>query len=48
MLTAAAVRGEGDPLVLPPGTWRDVLHGAQHQGGTTAELRDGIALFEQT
>src|SRR5688572_13091627 len=48
VLAAAAVRGDGDPFQLPPGRWRDVLHGGEHDGGDHVDLRDGIALFEQT
>ena len=48
VLAAAAIRGEGDPVELPAGRWRDALHGGEHRGGTRVELRDGIALFEQT
>ena len=48
MLAAAAVRGDGDPLELPAGRWRDALWGGEHDGGTRFELRDGIALLERT
>jgi (1->4)-alpha-D-glucan 1-alpha-D-glucosylmutase len=48
VLAAAAIRGDGDPVELPEGRWRDVLHGGEHDGGTSVALRDGIALFEQT
>ena len=48
VLAAAAVRGEGDPVELPPGRWRDVLGGGEHDGGASVELRDGIALLERT
>jgi (1->4)-alpha-D-glucan 1-alpha-D-glucosylmutase len=48
VLVAAAVRGDGGPVELPQGRWRDVLHGGEHHGGTRAELREGIALLERT
>jgi len=48
VLVAAAVRGDGDPVELPAGRWRDVLHGGEHDGGTRAPPRDGIALLERT
>jgi (1->4)-alpha-D-glucan 1-alpha-D-glucosylmutase len=49
VLAAAAIRVEPEPLELPPGSWRDVLHGGEHPGGTTVDLNPlGIALFEQT
>jgi (1->4)-alpha-D-glucan 1-alpha-D-glucosylmutase len=48
VLAAAAVRGEGDPVALPPGRWRDVLGGGEHDGGDHVALHHGIALFEQT
>jgi len=48
VLAAAAVRGVGDPLELPSGRWRDALWGGEHEAGTPVDLRDGIALFEQT
>jgi (1->4)-alpha-D-glucan 1-alpha-D-glucosylmutase len=48
VLVAAAVRGDGDPVELPSGRWRDVLHGGESNGGDHVDLRDGIALFEQT
>ena len=47
VLAAAAVRGDGDPVELPEGRWRDVLAGGEHDGGTRVELRDGIALLER-
>ena len=48
MLAAAAVRGDGDPVELPAGRWRDVLAGGEHDGGARIALRDGIALLERT
>jgi hypothetical protein len=45
VLAAAAIRGDGEALALPPGRWRDVLHGGEHERGV--ELRDGIALLER-
>ena len=33
VLVAAAVRGEGDPVPVPEGRWRDVLHGGEVEGG---------------
>jgi len=49
VLAAAAIRAQPEALELPPGTWRDVLAGGEHPGGTTVELDPlGIALFEQT
>jgi (1->4)-alpha-D-glucan 1-alpha-D-glucosylmutase len=48
VLAAAAVRGDGDPVELPEGTWRDVLSGGEHPGGARLDLRDGIALLERT
>ncbi|HET8953954.1 MAG TPA: malto-oligosyltrehalose synthase [Solirubrobacteraceae bacterium] len=47
VLAATAIRGDGETLALPPGRWRDVLHGGEHQGGTAVPLRDGIALLER-
>jgi (1->4)-alpha-D-glucan 1-alpha-D-glucosylmutase len=47
VLAAAAIRGDGEALALPPGRWRDVLHGGEHEGGTAVPLRDGIALLER-
>jgi (1->4)-alpha-D-glucan 1-alpha-D-glucosylmutase len=48
VLVAAAVRGDGEPVELPDGRWRDVLAGGAHDGGTRVDLRDGIALLERT
>jgi (1->4)-alpha-D-glucan 1-alpha-D-glucosylmutase len=45
VLAAAAIRGDGDPVELPEGRWRDVLHGGEHDGGSRLDLRDGIALL---
>ena len=47
VLAAAAIRGDGDPVELPEGRWRDVLHGGEHVGGSRLDLRDGIALLER-
>ena len=47
VLAAAAIRGDGDPVELPGGRWRDVLHGGEHDGGSRLDLRDGIALLER-
>jgi (1->4)-alpha-D-glucan 1-alpha-D-glucosylmutase len=48
VLTAAAVRGEGDPVPLPDGRWRDVLYGGEVAGGDSVPLGpDGIALYER-
>jgi hypothetical protein len=42
------VRAEGDPVPLPAGRWRDVLGGAEHDGGTPLPLGEhGIALLER-
>ena len=48
VLAAAAVRGEGDPVELPPGRWRDVLHGGEHDGGTTWRCATASRFLERT
>jgi (1->4)-alpha-D-glucan 1-alpha-D-glucosylmutase len=49
VLVAAAVRGEGDPVPLPEGRWRDVLYGGEVDGAADVPLGEhGIALFERT
>ncbi len=48
VLAAAAVRGDGDPVPLPAGRWRDVLAGGEHDGGAPLALGEhGIALLER-
>ena len=48
MLAAAAVRGDGAPVALPPGRWRDVLGGDElERGGAVPFGRYGIALLER-
>jgi (1->4)-alpha-D-glucan 1-alpha-D-glucosylmutase len=48
VLAAAAVRGEGGPVPLPGGRWRDVLGGGEHDGGAPLPLGEhGIALLER-
>jgi len=48
VLAAAAVRGDGDPVDLPSGRWRDVLGGGELDGGTPVPLGEhGIALLER-
>ena len=41
VLAAAAVRGDGEALELPPGRWRDVLCGGEHDGGTASRSATG-------
>src|SRR4051794_4321430 len=48
VLVAAALRGDGDPVELPSGRWRDVLAGGEHDGGTIPLGEHGIALLERT
>jgi (1->4)-alpha-D-glucan 1-alpha-D-glucosylmutase len=49
VLAAAAIRTETDPLTLPPGSWRDVLHDTTRAGGDRVDLGPlGIALFDQS
>ena len=48
VLAAAALRGDGDPVELPSGRWRDALSGGEHDGGTRIALGEhGIALLER-
>jgi (1->4)-alpha-D-glucan 1-alpha-D-glucosylmutase len=49
VLAAAAVRGEGDPVPVPAGRWRDVLNGGELQGGAEPPAlgEHGIALLER-
>ncbi len=47
VLVAAALRGDGDPVTLPEGRWRDVLYGGEVEGTVpVGEL--GILLLERT
>ena len=45
VLAAAAVRGDGGPVPLPPGRWRDVLSGEELEGGDVPLGEHGIALL---
>ncbi len=49
VLAAVALRGEGAPVDVPAGTWRDVLAGGERRLGGPAELFDdsGLALLER-
>ncbi len=48
VLAAAAIRGDGDPVPLPAGHWRDVLGGGELDGGRDVELGElGVALYER-
>ena len=48
VLVAVAVRGDGDPVRLPDGRWRDVLGGGGFTGGTELALGElGLALLER-
>ena len=50
VLAAVALRGEGAPVDVPAGTWRDVLAGGERRLGGPAELFDdsGLALLERS
>ena len=48
VLVAAAVRGEGDPVSVPAGRWRDVLGGGEVEGGAgVAPGEHGLLLLER-
>ena len=47
VLAAAAVRGDGGPVTLPAGRWRDVLGGGEREGGDVPLGEHGIALLER-
>jgi (1->4)-alpha-D-glucan 1-alpha-D-glucosylmutase len=47
VLVAAVVRGDGDPVALPAGRWRDVLGGGELEDAAVPLGSHGIALLER-